>query len=192
MQQKKQSCFGGQSIPKDSSVNIILLQITIESEGFYILSLIYHKSGLTVVEAHCLPLCLTFTGLCKVLSQPIYLLLEHIISLCLTFISLCKVLSVCLTFIGLCKVLYLCFTLIGLCKVLLIYVFVSHIPWPVQSSISLSLTFIGLCKVLYDSVSYICWPVQSFYLSLCLMFIGLSNVLSDSVSYIRWPVQCSV
>ena len=173
MQQKKQSYFWGQSIPKDSSVNI-LLQITIKSEVFYILSLIYHKSGLRVAEAHCLPLCLTFTGLCKVLSQPVYLLLEHIISL--SYIHQLVQSSVHASYIhwpvqSSVSVFHIDWPMQSSLS-LSLYVFVSHIPWPVQSSISLSLTFIGLCKVLYESVSYIRWPVQSFYLSL---------------SYVHWP-----
>ena len=139
-----------------------------------------HVSSITKVVwewlKHTVCLCVLHSLACAKFSHSQSTCSWSILSVCLTFISLCKVLSMRLTFTGLCKVLSLCFTLIGLCKVLSLslslYVFVSHIPWPVQSSISLSLTFIGLCKVLYESVSYIRWPVQSFYLSL---------------SYVHWP-----
>ena len=114
---------------------------------------------------------------------------------CLTFTGLCKVLSLCHPFIGLCKVLtesmsYIHWPVQCSIRFSVLHSLACAIFYQIQC-----LTFIGLCNVLSDSMSYIRWPEQCsirfsvlhslacaiFYQIQYFTFIGRCNVLRFSV-----------
>ena len=109
---------------------------------------------------------------------------------CLTFTGLCKVLSLCLPFIGLCKVLtesmsYIHWPVQCSIRFSVLHSLACAMFYQIQC-----LTFAGLCNVLSDSVSYIHWPVQ-YSIRFNILHSLACAMFSDSVSYIRWPVQSS-